>query len=92
MLAVSSHNRPSKKHDNFRIECLKISNFLKSDFSYLALGKARDLRCLKVSDFFKKSILMCLELGKAHRVGSLKTFDFLEIRLFVFDIREDWES
>ena len=67
MLAASYHNRPSKKHGNFRIGSLKIFDFLKSDFSYLPSGKTRKVGCLKISDF-SESDFSYLALGKTGKV------------------------
>ena len=62
MLAAGRHKSPGKKYVNFMIGCLKISYFLKSDFSYLALGKTRKVECgevgekkFKISQVSKKS-------------------------------------
>ena len=38
---------------NFTIGSLKVFDFLKSDFKYLPLGKARKIGCLKILDFSK---------------------------------------
>ena len=71
MPAASYHNRPSKKHGNFRIANLKIFDFFKSDFSYLPSGKTRKVGCLKISDF-SESDFSYLALGKTRKVGCEK--------------------
>ena len=72
MPAASYHNRPSKKHGNFRIGSLKIFDFLKSDFSCLPSGKTRKVGCLKISDF-SESDFSYLALGKTRKVGCGKS-------------------
>ena len=71
MPAASYHNRPSKKHGNFGIGSLKIFDFLKSDFSYLPLGKTRKVGCLKIQDF-SESDLSYLALGKTGKLDEKK--------------------
>ena len=66
MPAASYHNRPSKKHGNFRIGSLEIFDFL-----YLPLWKTRKVGCLKISDF-SESDYSYLELGKTRKAGCEK--------------------
>ena len=71
MPAASCHNWPSKKHGNFRTGSLKIFDFLKSDFSYLPLGKTRKVGCLKIPDV-SESDLSYLALGKLEKLDVKK--------------------